>query len=1010
MKRWPLIIRLCFLVTCTCIGFHGQGQDSVFILEPSDVSENGILRLPPIDQWKFREGHDPKWADPDLDDSDWIYPDSALVAGLSTGEDGRFDAWFRFRFKFAEGFPDHPYFLSSYNTAAQEIFLDGEQVIAFGRIGSDTTPFRMNIGQFQYLSLEEGRAYTLAVHFHDQTGPLTRTFRNSSLLSWNSFLAFNTAQRVANYQLQYQPRKEQAQVEFLFSFLLALLFWLTWILVRRENHLLYIAVFQTLLAVLAMISWFDLIELSSAYLNRDWPGLAFLLDNLAKAGLTGTAPLLFSSLILSTPPRWAKGYLFLSVGIFLPAFLILSALKLDAYAFMIPVFAVFSSAAISLYLIFRHWRSIKGARWIIIGASLLIFVVGWAFSVTMEIFHGLGIVSTKALHLVSNLIFGLGIGYLFSLSLLLYVAFWLRETLESRRNKANELVRVTREKEEILKKQNIRLEEEVNARTMELNASIENLEAAQEQLKVQAEKLRELDEIKTRVYTNITHEFRTPLTVISGMTEMIDGHHQAKKLIRANADQLLNLVNQLLELRKLQSGKLQLQPVCADIVHYLRSVSGSFRSIAERKGLEFRFFSDTEKLEMDFDPEKVLRIVSNLLSNAIKFTPEGGLVSLQLVPKKEDGVITGVSIMVQDSGIGIPPEMQNTIFERFFQVDQGTTRTGEGTGIGLSLCKELADLMGGEIRLDSTPDRGSTFEVILPVTRNAEKSDMRSMKGLQAKLALMGSEVRTTNSTGTEEIPAGDDQSVALVVEDNEDVVHLIKACIDPFYKVHVARDGREGIEKAIELVPDILISDVMMPHADGFTLCDTLKNDPRTSHIPIILLTALSEVQSRIDGLKRGADAYIAKPFRKEELLVQMENLLKSRKALKDRYASMEFSPTKDAGLQIEDAFMVKLMDTIDEHLQNPAFSVELLSDLMGVSRTQLHRKLSALSGLSATMTIRQARIRKAKELLPDPNLNVSEVAYDVGFSDPNYFSRIFKKEVGMSPSEYVERMAASR
>ncbi|MDX1477888.1 MAG: hybrid sensor histidine kinase/response regulator transcription factor, partial [Saprospiraceae bacterium] len=547
-----------------------------------------------------------------------------------------------------------------------------------------------------------------------------------------------------------------------------------------------------------------------------------------------------------------------------------------------------------------------------------------------------------------------------------------------------------------------RLEAEVQKRTQTIREQAD-------QLQVQADQLKELDEVKTRVYTNITHEFRTPLTVISGMTEMIEGHEQAKRLIRANADQLLNLVNQLLELRKLRSGKLELHPVQADIVPYMTYIIESFRSMAERKRLDLRFESNVEVLEMDYDPEKVLRIVSNLLSNAVKFTPEGGEIVLRVASVNASDQ-PKVSIAIEDSGIGIPPELVNTIFERFYQVEQGTTRMGEGTGIGLSLCKELVDLMQGEIRVTSTPERGSTFEVLLPVTRNAVKQDMGSIRGLQTKLSLMGSELQPTAIPETDAVPAPDEeQPVVLIVEDNADVVQFIHACVDPLYQVHVARDGEEGVTKAFELVPDIVISDVMMPVKDGFSLCDDLKNDPRTSHIPIVLLTALAEVKSRIAGLKRGADAYIAKPFHKEELLARMENLLEIRRSLKKRYASMQLAPTRDAGVQIEDAFMLKLRHVIEEHLDNPAFSVERLSKLMGVSRAQLHRKLVALSGLSATMTIRQARLSKARTLLLRPDLNISEVAYEVGFADPDYFSRVFHKEVGMTPSDFVREKRLS-
>lgn len=515
-------------------------------------------------------------------------------------------------------------------------------------------------------------------------------------------------------------------------------------------------------------------------------------------------------------------------------------------------------------------------------------------------------------------------------------------------------------------------------------------------------KLREVDESKSRFFTNISHEFRTPLTVISGMSERLQGNDKAKGLIQRNTNHLLQLINQILDLRKLESGQLKTHFIQADVSKYLRYILESFHSLAASKNISLEFYSDTEPLDLDFDPEKLLRIVSNLLSNALKFTPEGGEVMLQLIKTPNH-----FQFSVQDTGAGIPESKLPYLFDRFYQVDGTSTRSGEGTGIGLTLVKELVELMSGKISVQSEYGKGSSFTVTLPKSNEAPvELDMAS--------GLLGTELSTqaiSSDPTSDYLAEGDGLPSMLIVEDNPDVMEYLITCLQGDFQLMFASDGQEGVEKAQESVPDIIISDVMMPKKNGFELCNELKADERTSHIPIVLLTAKADVESRIAGLERGADAYLAKPFNPRELDIQLKNLLAIRKRLQVRYASMEaLAPTEDEAFMQEDAFILKLQQIVLDSMEEEGFGVPELCKKAAMSRTQLHNKIKSLTNKSTSQFIRSVRVKKATELLQNPDLNIGEVAMEIGINNLSYFSRIFSKETGLSPNKYREKWTSER
>ncbi len=524
--------------------------------------------------------------------------------------------------------------------------------------------------------------------------------------------------------------------------------------------------------------------------------------------------------------------------------------------------------------------------------------------------------------------------------------------------------------------------------------------------KTEARYFKELDSAKTKLYTNITHEFRTPLTVIMGMIDTLSGHEEVRRLVLRNSRQLLQLVNQMLDLAKLESGSMQLHNHQADIVRFLRYLTESFYSLAKERGIHLVFSSKEDELIMDFDEEKLQHIVYNLLSNALKFTPNssGGTVKLMAQQIEKSGQIW-LQIEVQDTGIGIPEEMLPHIFDRFFQTGNSQMYGREGTGIGLTLTKEFVELMGGGITVRSELGQGSTFIILLPVKNESSPAEAKpDDETVEVKLKpdLAVPTTATNRSTARLNKQLAGEKPLLLIVEDNKDVVTYIRTLLEKNYQIEIAPNGKAGQEMALELVPDIIISDVMMPEMDGFALTHTLKTDERTSHIPIILLTAKAEEQDRIAGLRHGADAYLIKPFNKTELLVRLEKLTELRRRLQQRYAGLEVSKTGKETFNPEDTFLQKLIQIVEEHLDDPGFSAAQLYLAAHMSQPQLYRKLMALTGKSPTLFIRTIRMRKALDLLQKTEMTISEIAWAVGFNDPSYFTRVFHEEFGKTPGEW--------
>ncbi len=512
-------------------------------------------------------------------------------------------------------------------------------------------------------------------------------------------------------------------------------------------------------------------------------------------------------------------------------------------------------------------------------------------------------------------------------------------------------------------------------------------------------RLLEIDKLKTNFYTNITHELRTPLTVILGITEEINDNLDEKErekysrklnVLTRNSRKLLLLINQVLDLSKVEKNKLVLKPVCSDVILFLKVITESFHSLAKHKNIEFVYYNETESFCMDFDRDKLSIVISNLLSNAIKFTNKYGKVILHVKSEKHKSGAEVLIVKVKDSGIGISAEDKMNIFNRFFQAKRADDGAEEGTGIGLAIVKEYIGLMGGTVDVESSPGKGTIFTLKIPVSKKAPKDE--------SSPAAIGEKI---NPLSDEEKPTIDiNAPLLLIVEDNRDVADYIASCIEPGYQIMFAHNGNEGIEKAVKYVPDIIITDLMMPGKDGFELCNTLKDDTTTSHIPIIMLTARSLEQDKLNGYSAGADAYLIKPFSKKELLVRIQQLTELRKKLQQKYSDSAMQTGKP--VTREDEFLNTLSSIIDNNIDNTEYKSATLARDIGLSESQLYRKIKALTKFSTAIFIRNYRLEKAKEMLKDRTLNISEIAYRCGFNDPAWFAHAFKDKYKVSPTEY--------
>jgi len=544
--------------------------------------------------------------------------------------------------------------------------------------------------------------------------------------------------------------------------------------------------------------------------------------------------------------------------------------------------------------------------------------------------------------------------------------------------------------------------------------------------KLEQSKIREVNKMKLEFFTNISHEFKTPLTLILGplqnLLKMEANDSKAREsllIMDRNANHLYRLINQVMDFRRAESNQLQLNISKGNLVDFCEEVVSSFHVLANEKHLNLSFKSELTELIMDFDPDKMEKILNNLISNSIKYTPNLGIisVSLSLIKNKkskkdnQQDEPPKVEIIVEDTGIGIPKNKTSKIFGRFYQVEGSNRANSFGSGVGLALTKKLIDLFQGEIEVLSKENEGSTFILRFPlVAMPAIHQEPKQGSNIEVITNL---EENPIEEEVLDEVPVDDvvkKMPLLLIVEDNPDMQRFLKSSLERNYKILQAFDGKQGLEMALENVPNIIISDVMMPNMDGIEFCNEIKQNEITNHVPIILLTAKASIDHRIEGIEVGADAYIPKPFDMRFLKIKTQKLLEEREFLKEKFASKGITlDSQKIGINnTEKAFLEKAEKVIEENIMNSEFGVEDLAKALSFSRMQLYRKFKSVRGLSANEFIRAYRIKKAALLLRETDLNVSEILYDIGFTNRSYFSKCFKQNFEMSPKEYSKKHRA--
>ncbi|KAA0992203.1 hybrid sensor histidine kinase/response regulator transcription factor [Dyadobacter aurulentus] len=523
-----------------------------------------------------------------------------------------------------------------------------------------------------------------------------------------------------------------------------------------------------------------------------------------------------------------------------------------------------------------------------------------------------------------------------------------------------------------------------------------------EQERHYAQQMHELDMMKIRFFTNVSHEFRTPLTLMLTPLENLlknirSDHavHRQLSLVHRNAQRLFNLVTQMLDFKKLEVEETQFRPERGDIVRFLSQIAQTFSDLSEHKHIQYRFESEVTSRYADFDQDKLSKVMYNLLSNAFKFTPENGEVTVSLrVVKRESG--ENLEISVADSGIGIPEEAQARVFERFYQHPMPDHIVNQGSGIGLSIAGEFVRMHGGTIDLKSAVGEGSTFTVTLPLQESPPAiTSTPEPAASPAEASAIEIELPTDRPTKN--------KPLLLLVEDNDEFRAYLKEVFQRSYDILEAPNGKAGLDATLEHIPDLIVSDVMMPEMDGIELCRIIKTDRRISHIPVVLLTARAEEEQQLQGYQTGADAYVTKPFRLDILEVRIANLIRQREQLQQQFQQhVKIRPSEVAVRSLDEQFVNSAVKVVEANLANPEFTVEELSDAMSMSRVYLYKKILSLTGKTPIEFIRIIRIRRGAGLLEKSQLTVSEIAYQIGFNNPKYFAKLFKEEYQMLPTEY--------
>ena len=535
----------------------------------------------------------------------------------------------------------------------------------------------------------------------------------------------------------------------------------------------------------------------------------------------------------------------------------------------------------------------------------------------------------------------------------------------------------------------------------------DTLHQQKEQLELISNQLEEATQAKLLFFTNVSHEFKTPLSLILAPVESLLKNKQLTSeqremllLIQKNSHRLLYLISELIEFRSYERGKLKMHFVRANLKQFLEEINSLFDNWVKQKRVDFVFQTDANSYESVFDKEKMEKIYFNLVSNALKFVNVGGKITISLVKKLE-----GIQLAISNTGSFIPKDKLTDVFEHFYKIDPNS----EGSGIGLALTQSLVSAHGGSISVESNMNEGTTFFVYIPDKQDKISEDIYETNFVQTQMNLLA-QPTSANYQSKITLPSNttdEDKPLILIVEDNEDMRKFICHILRPEFQLLEASNGEEGFEKAKKYIPDLVVSDVMMPHKDGFELCKLLKKNISTNHIPVVLLTAYALDEQKQTGFESGADAYIAKPFNANLLLVRVKKMIENRKKMQEIFSNNLLEPIqKESVGKVEERFLNEVKNYVEKHIANPDLNIDEMADFLGLSRSQLYRKVKTLTNYAPNELVRIIRVQRGKQLLIQNTKTISEIAYELGFSSPSYFAKCFKDFYAESPKEFLEKL----
>ena len=965
------------ITAAACLFLYNMGYAqpaSVKIYGDSLISKPAGIALQASD-WKWHPGDNLIWKDRATEDSGWQSTHTSFgILHALPGWKG--SGWFRLWIKADSSVISKMLGLRMNQKGASEIYLDGKEIGGFGRVGlakSDMTAERATY-QVIPLAIPDTLPHLLAVRYSNYGR------------YYPDFMGFESW--IGNFQILSAVRyKMFRQYDLLLLSLaaqitLALLHLFLFISYPRQKLNLYYSLFVVVLATAAYSKYL--------YVSTRGPSIQALANLLFLCIIpihALTSGMLLYSVSYTRLPRWR--------------IMIISLIAFSLMGYNLLVYPscecrepdpgfVYGNALYVVVMLDGLWSVIKALRQKKPGVWLI------ATGMFLYALFGIG---------VGTNLFGLPISFqqvmiiLGFATLIMPVFFSIYLALDFARMNRN--LETQLKQNETLSALNLAQAEEKNRLIAGQADKLEQtvLERTA-QVREQAEKLQEMDRVKSRFFVNLTHEFRTPLALILGPAEQILSHTKETSvqlqatLIRENANRLLVLINQLLDLSKLEAGKMDIDSDPVDVARLIKSMLLSYESLAEPRGVSLVYQTSHPFYWVETDRNKLEMVLHNLLSNAVKFSNKGGQVNVSLQVHSEAAKPV-MEITVTDNGIGIAAGKLPYIFDRFYQVDASDTRRQEGTGIGLALTRELVDLMEGEISVASQPGVGTTLKVCLPVKHLAEQVDTGedNFSGIPSKLD--GARPVNDEASPLEGLP------LLLLIEDNDQLRTFIRSVLDDNYRIIEAANGTEGWSLAKEYVPDLVITDVMMPEMDGYQVSRQLKEHEPTSHIPVLMLTAKADVPGKIEGWEAGADGYISKPFQPQELIALAGNLVSTRRKLAEKY-KQEITEQRKASLpSMEQVFLDRVRHVIEEYLDDEQLSVDFLGEKIGLSRTQLHRKLKGIIDQSPGEMIRSVRLQHALELLKQNAGTISEISYKVGFGNPANFSTSFSRHFGYPPSE---------